>query len=86
MNADELKLLEDYAEYKIRNMGNEIISGSISKKPFTEGDTTACDYCEYRDVCGFDGYLEGYEYNEASFDERNREEILEQMRKDIEEE
>ena len=31
-------------------------------KPYRNGQETGCDYCGYRNICGFDTRLNGYEY------------------------
>lgn len=62
MNTENFKILEEYAQYKLRNLGNDIITGKITKNPCTDGDRyEACTYCNYREVCGFERKLEGYE-------------------------
>ena len=36
--------------------------GEVSASPYEMGETTGCDYCPYRDICGFDPRLEGCSY------------------------
>ena len=40
-------------------MGEEILRGNIAVKPFADKNGSACDYCEYQDVCGFDRKIPG---------------------------
>ena len=39
-----------------------MLSGRISVNPSLRGNISACDYCEYRAVCGFDKKTPGYNY------------------------
>ena len=48
----------------ICSLAEEILSGKASADPavWESGKKAACDYCPYRNVCGFDPSIEGYEY------------------------
>ena len=81
--AEELALLGDYANYKLRSIGNEIISGKITKNPIREDDKkNSCTYCAYRTVCGFEERLDGYEMK--SLDKIDEDELFNMMRQDME--
>ena len=43
-------------------MKQEMYEGEISASPYEMGDATGCDYCPYRDICGFDLKIEGCAY------------------------
>ena len=51
-----------FAMDRIEQFGNEIIEGKVDLAPYKMGNTTACDYCEYGSVCGFDAKLPGSNY------------------------
>ena len=36
--------------------------GNVDLKPYKQGNRTACDYCPYHAVCGFDTKTAGYGY------------------------
>lgn len=36
--------------------------GEVQARPYEMGDSTGCDYCPYKDICGFDLRLEGCAY------------------------
>ncbi len=61
MTGEELQLISDYVNYKIRTLGKEILAGQKSVNPYEEGKKNACEYCAYKKVCGFDTSLPGYE-------------------------
>ena len=41
-------------------MGGEILDGNVAVNPYKQGNRTACDYCPYHSVCGFDLKTDGY--------------------------
>lgn len=59
---EQLEALGKYVKEKIVSYGNEIQKGNISIAPYREEKKTACDYCEYRGVCGFDPAFAGNRY------------------------
>ena len=68
------------------SMGNEIIAGNISKNPIeTDGQNNGCSYCAYKEVCGFDTRLEGYEMRER-LKTSEKDNIIEMMKNELEEE
>lgn len=52
--------MRGYVNRKLKNMGHEILDGRVSVDPYKRGTQTACDYCPYLSVCGFDTKTEGY--------------------------
>ena len=40
-------------------MGQEILTGVIDVKPYADKNGSACDYCDFQDVCGFDRKIPG---------------------------
>ena len=53
--------MAEYVNYKIDEIGSSIRNGCISINPYEKGDRSACTYCDYRSVCGFDNRIPGYE-------------------------
>ena len=83
MNEANLNLLQDFAKYKLRNIGDDIITGKKTCNPLKESDDrTSCTYCEFRKVCAFEERLDGYSMT-AIVDE-DEEVILEKMKQDME--
>lgn len=87
VTEEQFQSLSSYVRRKIKNMGEEIFSGSTEINPYEKGQKRACDFCEYRFVCGFDERLAGYEYHRLKdlkpediwkmIDEKEREELQE---------
>ncbi len=61
MSAEEMQLVSQYVNKKIREIGQEMLSGCISVNPYEKGTSQACTYCSYKNVCGFDSAIPGYE-------------------------
>lgn len=58
----------DFAQQKTFELADWIMDGKIDINPMEISKTDACEYCEYKGACGFDGKIRGYE-------KRNPEEI-----------
>ena len=58
----EFQAITDYVKKKMDVLSCEIMKGEVGVNPFKLGDRTACDYCEYSGICGFDTKLPGYKY------------------------
>ena len=61
----------------MKHMGREILDGNIAASPYKNGQKTACDYCPYHSVCGFDLKTDGYQFRR--FDKLDPEEIWGKM-------
>jgi ATP-dependent helicase/nuclease subunit B len=75
-SAKQLDALVDYVNRKLKEDGKQILSGDTRLNPFRTEKATACDYCEYRSVCGFDSKLPEHGYrnlNKKSLEEMKSE-------------
>ena len=45
---------------KLKEAGQEILKGQTELNPYKQGNRTACDYCPYHAVCGFDTKTAGF--------------------------
>ena len=63
LSGGEFKVISDYVNLKIRQIGTEILEGRIPLNPYRQagGGQGACTYCPYSRVCGFDRRIPGYE-------------------------
>jgi len=52
--------LRQYVQETLKTEGREILEGVIDVNPYKQGNKTACDYCPYHAVCGFDLKTQGY--------------------------
>ena len=76
--------LTGFVNQKIKAMGREILDGRITVDPYKKGDRTACDYCPYHGICGFDLKTKGYGFRR--FRPMKPEAVWEEIEKDDEEE
>ena len=53
-------VLRHYVGGRLKRSGQSILNGENGLLPYKDGDRTACDYCPYHAVCGFDTKTAGY--------------------------
>lgn len=82
MSGEELALVSDYVNAKVREIGREILGGHKEINPYETGKKDACEYCAYKKVCGFDGSLPGYE--KRLLEEWEQADIYEKMKEVLE--
>ena len=58
----QFEALRKFVKRKLRSAGQEILKGTMGTKPYKQGNQTACDFCPYHAVCGFDSRTAGYGY------------------------
>ena len=54
LSAGDFQQLMDYAMHKAAALGNSILGGDVSVFPCLHGKASACRFCAYRAVCGFE--------------------------------
>lgn len=77
MSGEELRIVSDYVNRKVKEIGSDILEGKIALNPYEMGSNDACTYCAYRKVCGFDGRVPGYE--KRGLEDLDKTEILKRM-------
>ena len=83
INEEDYKTVSNYVNQKIKQFGQEILAGNIAVNPYEQGTQSACTYCAYQKICGFDSRIKGYERRELPV--LNEQEALERMRGEHEE-
>ena len=66
-----------YTKEKEQELKTKIFEGHAEAAPYELGGSTGCDYCAYRDICGFDPRLDGYEYR--ILEKLSRDEVIAQI-------
>lgn len=80
MSTQDFHYMGAYARKKAAEIGERIYRGEIRPRPYRNKKGTACDYCPFTDVCGFDPKMPGYEYQD--FQGMSVEEVLEKIREE----
>lgn len=75
---EEFRIMMNHALKKIETAHKEILEGETKAAPYRRNTETACDYCKYRHVCGFDLKVPGYRYRDIG--KMSKEEALAAMR------
>ena len=76
---EDFDTLLEYTKYKEKEIKKNIKDGVVMAEPYALGDSTGCDYCAYRDICGFDPEITGCEFR--IYEKMSTEEAIEKMRK-----
>lgn len=75
---EEFGIMVRHAVNKAKEVRRRILQGEVEAVPYRKGQDTGCDYCGYRDVCGFDVKIPGCAYREI--DKMSREEAIRAMK------
>ena len=74
ITAEQFEHLQKYMDEIIKQISEEILSGSIDLKPFydtrKQRGKTPCEYCKYKAICRFDVNNSGNSYNYLTKDEK----------------
>ncbi|MGN0362266.1 MAG: PD-(D/E)XK nuclease family protein, partial [Bilifractor sp.] len=54
--------IRNFADRKVKELGNRIVQGEIRADPFIEEGRSACTYCPYGGICGYDRRIPGYAF------------------------
>ena len=77
-SEEQFVLMQDFMQHKLYEMGKEIATGHIEKKPYSrKKQDEGCTYCPYKGVCGFDEKQYGYE--KRQIEALSPEEVWEKM-------
>ena len=63
-DPEGMESLMRYGQKTAEALAEQIFSGDISIRPAKIGDWTACEYCRYKGVCGWDDRLPGAKHRE----------------------
>jgi len=63
LSAEEFGDLRRGVDEKLEELCGEILKGNIHPKPKKIKNVKACDYCQFKSVCGFDLAFDGCQYD-----------------------
>ena len=77
ITKEEFTLLQKKIRKLIKQISNEILSGKIEIKPTynAKEKKSACEYCPYKTICGFNPKQNGYSY----VPNKTKDEIFEEL-------
>lgn len=61
-NGEAFSLIRSFALRKAAELGTRMMKGETGTLPLLDGEISACTYCPYNGICGFDLKLEGCRY------------------------
>lgn len=61
-DTDQFRMMSEYVNETILGLGRRMLSGEIAASPYELKGKTACAWCGYRSICGFDERLDGCSY------------------------
>lgn len=64
LSQEDFRAVSAFAKEKIRQTGRQILEGQIDCSPYVRGNESACDFCDFKKVCGFDRRLTGFSVRE----------------------
>ena len=62
---EQFDLLDQFVMKKLKQAGGEILAGQISPAPLQTADINGCEWCDFKDICGFDERIPGYKKNKS---------------------
>ncbi len=65
LKPNDFEGLLRFAEQKMIQLAQEIVSGKIDVSPYRLGQVSPCSYCNYRPVCRFDWQVNDYNFLES---------------------
>lgn len=74
---EQFNILREYVRRLLEALGEEMLKGDISIRPYKNKNITSCKYCDYASVCQFDPTLPDNKYRIIT--DRNDDEIWDLM-------
>lgn len=63
-SEQEFEVMMRHALGKVFKVHQKILSGEVAAFPYRRKQESGCDYCAYRNICGFDQKIPGYKYRD----------------------
>ena len=81
-SSEEFKILSEYVNKKVQDIGKDILSGNIKALPqsIKGQDDKACGYCPYKSICKYDSLPQD---EQDEFGSKDKDEIIAKMKEEI---
>ena len=66
LSNEEFLQLRETVDEKVMELCRKIVNGEMQARPKLTKTGKACDYCQYKSICGFDPVFEGCEYEKIN--------------------
>ena len=63
LTGAQFETLRAFVREQMKTFGKAIASGEISARPYQREERNGCQYCEFKEACGFDRKQPGYRYH-----------------------
>lgn len=83
LDRKAFEIMEEYAIRKMRQCAWKILHGEADINPYRYKKRTACEFCPYGGICGFDRKIHGFVYRELL--PMKQDETLQKMEEDADE-
>ncbi len=83
IHEEGFETLTEYVYRKLEQEAAEILAGETRANPYRYKKGTPCEYCNYKNICGFDSRLPEFSYRELR--ERTKEELWTEFGKECHE-
>ena len=83
IHEEGFETLTEFVYRKLEQEAAEIFAGETGANPYRYKKATPCDYCSFKNVCGFDNRLPEFSYRELK--ERTKEELWAEFGKECHE-
>lgn len=74
----QFETLSHYVADTVKGIGREILDGNVAINPYERRGRSSCDYCPYKNICGFDSKIPGYEFRQL--DSLKKDEVWNRMK------
>ena len=79
--AEQFQIIRNYVNKKAKELGQRILDGEAQAAPYQLGKKEACEWCEYKGICGFDERINGYEHRRLA--ELGNDELWDAMKGEV---
>ena len=81
-STEQFARISSYVNHVIEELGKRMLAGEISVNPYELKGNSACTWCGFRSICGFDERMRGCSYRKLE-QIRSEDEIFEAMEQDL---
>lgn len=81
VTSEEFDVISKYTRQTMHQIEERMRKGEVQASPYEMGTQTGCDYCRFRDICGFDAKIEGNDFRRLM--KMKPDEVLQKMKEEV---